>query len=198
MFTLPNPPGFSGFDPDGEIRFHRRHLPHWRQDGATYFITFRTADSIPSAKAHELRLLKRELDFVPDEERSRLESAWREFMKLMERYLDEGHGACPLRKPSLSAIVANAMHHFDGERYALFAFAVMPNHAHVVLRPLGENTLGEILKSWKSFSARLINKELGGEGAFWQAESYDRIVRDGEELFRIVQYVGRNGEKAGL
>ena len=198
MFTLPNPPGFSGLDPDREIHLHRRHLPHWRQDGATYFVTFRTADSIPASKVRELLLMKRELEVAPQDRRRHLAAAWDEFMKLMERFLDEGHGTCPLRASELSAVVADAMHHFDGERYSLFAYAVMPNHVHSLLRPLGDYGLSAILKSWKSFSGRTVNEKLGQQGKLWQAESYDRIIRDGEELHRVVQYIGKNGEKAGL
>ena len=198
MFTLPNPPGFEGFDPELEVRLHRRHLPHWRQDGATYFLTFRTADSIPASKAHELQLLKGEIEAASEKDRARLEAAWRDFVRLLERFLDEGHGACVLRDPELSEIVAGAMRHFDGERYALFAYTVMPNHVHAIVRPHGNHGLGAILKSWKSFSARSINDRLKQGGKFWQAESYDRIVRDGEELYRFIQYIGKNGGKAGL
>jgi hypothetical protein len=41
---------------EGVMRY-RNHLPHWRQDAVTYFVTFRLGDSIPQPKlkiwAHE-------------------------------------------------------------------------------------------------------------------------------------------------
>ena len=39
MWNLPAPPGFVGFDPNKPMRFYERNLPHWRQEGATYFTT---------------------------------------------------------------------------------------------------------------------------------------------------------------
>lgn len=39
---------FSLFDPDEDVEIGKRNLPHWQQAGKTYFITFRTADSIPA------------------------------------------------------------------------------------------------------------------------------------------------------
>ena len=50
----PAPPGFRGLDPNKSLRIYTRHLPHWRQDGATYFVTFRLADSLPEAKLIEI------------------------------------------------------------------------------------------------------------------------------------------------
>ena len=54
----PAPPGFRGWDPDKRVRIYTRHLPHWRQDGATYFVTFRLADSLPEAKLTEIKNLR--------------------------------------------------------------------------------------------------------------------------------------------
>jgi putative transposase len=39
------------FNPYAEIRFTANRLPHWQQEGAVYFITFRLADAVP----HNLR-----------------------------------------------------------------------------------------------------------------------------------------------
>src|SRR5262249_62338873 len=58
MWNLPPPPGFQGLHPDNPVTVYQRHLPHWRQDGATYFVTFRLADSLPQSKLDELALLK--------------------------------------------------------------------------------------------------------------------------------------------
>ncbi len=42
------------------------------------------------------------------------------------------------------------------------------------------------------------NKILNRKGAFWQHESYDHVVRDGNELERIINYVLHNPVRAGL
>jgi hypothetical protein len=65
MWNLPPPPGFQGLHPDQPITVYQRHLPHWRQDGATYFVTFRLADSLPQSKLDELAALKEAL-VIPD------------------------------------------------------------------------------------------------------------------------------------
>lgn len=118
----------------------------------------------------------------------------------VERWLDQGMGSCVLKQPALAALVISALHHFDGERYELDSYVVMPNHAHVIVRPLvpTEHPLEAILGSWKKYSARRINRTLQTSGDLWQEENYDRILRDEEHLWRALQYIGSNPERAGL
>jgi len=74
----------------------------------------------------------------------------------------------------------------------------MPNHVHVVLSHLpGFDTSG-ILHSLKGFTSKEINKLVGRSGTLWQAESYDRCIRDSEELQRTIDYVLGNPIAAGL
>lgn len=74
----------------------------------------------------------------------------------------------------------------------------MPNHAHLVIRPFDDHPLEDLVGAIKGVSARQINKTLGETGEIWQDESYDRLIRDGEHLWRVIQYVGQNPRKAGL
>ena len=95
--------------------------------------------------------------------------------------------------------MAGALKFFDGERYELRAWVVMPNHVHVVVWPMPPNTLSEILHSWKSFTAHEINKLLPGKVVpFWQRESYDHLIRDDDDLRRCCQYTLMNPVNAGL
>jgi type I restriction enzyme R subunit len=103
---------------------------------------------------------------------------------------------CLLAQPENAGIVARAMEHFDGERYLLGDYVVMPNHVHVLLVPLEGFSLTEILRSWKAFTAREINLRAGRSGGLWQRESFDHIVRSGEQLERIRGYIADN--PAGL
>jgi REP element-mobilizing transposase RayT len=105
------------------------------------------------------------------------------FTLSFEDLLDDAHGSCVLADGALGGIVADALLHFDGERYRMDSFVVMPNHVHALFHPLGENRLEDIVGSWKRFTAREINKALGKEGALWQREYWDRLVR-GERHFR--------------
>lgn len=108
-----------------------------------------------------------------------------------------------LEDPRIARIVAESLHYRDGKVYDLHAFCVMPNHVHLVCRPLqrpdGEyHSLSAILHSLKGYTARMANRELGRQGPFWQDESHDRVVRNENELNRVIQYVLDNPVKAGL
>jgi REP element-mobilizing transposase RayT len=202
MWNLPPPPGFQGLREDLPLEVYVRHLPHWRQEGATYFVTFRLADSLPQVKLDELAYLRSEWErkYPPPWTKETLEGLARQVFERVERWLDQGMGSCVLKDPSCVALVREALLHFDGTRYELGAFVVMPNHVHALVRPLAWklHSLETIVGGWKQFSSRRINERIGAKGKLWQDESYDRIVRDAEHLWRCLQYIGRNPEKAGL
>jgi putative transposase len=202
MWNLPPPPGFQGFREDMPLDVYVRHLPHWRQEGATYFVTFRLADSLPQVKLDELASLRSawEAQHPPPWTKEVLEKLARQSMERVERWLDQGMGSCTLKEPAFAALLTEAMHHFDGTRYELGAYIVMPNHVHALVRPTlcKEHPLETILGSWKQYSSKRINAQIGSKGALWQDEAYDRIVRDEEHLYRCLQYIGRNPAMAGL
>jgi REP element-mobilizing transposase RayT len=177
-----------------------RHLPHWRQDGATYFVTFRLHDSLPQEKVRELAAWRSvwERRHPPPHRDSALQALSREVMRRVEAWLDQGMGSCVLGH--YAAEVASAMRYFDGQRYELASHVVMPNHVHAIVRPLldDDDPLEMVLKSWKGYTARQINRRLGRRGQLWQREGFDRIIRDEEHLYRCIQYIGANPVKAGL
>jgi REP element-mobilizing transposase RayT len=92
------------------------------------------------------------------------------------------------------------MHRDDGKHYELGCYVVMPNHVHAVVRPLcpAATPLEEVLRLWKGSSSRAMNQALDSVGPVWQRESYDRIIRDAEHLYRVLQYIGNNPVKAKL
>jgi REP element-mobilizing transposase RayT len=116
----------------------------------------------------------------------------------IDHELDSGLGAWWLRRPEIAALVQNALLHFDGDRCRLLAWCVMPNHVHVVIEILGNRSLSDIVRSWKSFTSRRANVLLGRSGPFWHADYFDRYMRDEEHLARTIEYVEQNPVKAGL
>ena len=76
----------------------------------------------------------------------------------IEEYFDRGAGACSLRDPRIGELMANALRFWDGKRYRLVALCVMPNHVHVICRLLPGQDLGVVLRSWKSYTARMANR----------------------------------------
>src|SRR5438477_2713156 len=191
---------FRPVDPRASVIQTRRRLPEGEQQGTTYFITFRLGDAVPQKL---LRQWKEELEtwrkFHPEPwDASTKYEYQRRFEDAREAWLDQGHGECLLRQPQIAATVANALRHFDGVRYALDSFVVMPNHVHVLVRPREDHALSEILHSWKSSSAKEINKFRERSGTVWQDENYDRMVRDFGELERHRDYIKENPVAAKL
>ena len=191
---------FTYFDPRADVDVSRRNLPHWQQEGRTYFVTFRPHDSLPQEKIEALRKNRAEwLDTNPEPWSAAQSLEYHElFSEKVQQWLDVGYGSCLLKDPAPAKIVADALRHFDAERYDLVAWVVMPNHVHALLTPRSGFALGKILHSWKSFSAHEINKQAVRQGDVWQDESYDHIVRDPDSLWHFAKYIVDNPRQAGL
>ncbi|HNR33116.1 MAG TPA: transposase [Candidatus Hydrogenedentes bacterium] len=187
---------FHFFDPSQPIGQLSGNLPHWRQEGVRYFVTFRLADSIPQDKLRQWqeekdRWLKRN---PPPHTPEQVREFWRLFPERFHRWLDAGYGACVLGKPRVEELLRGVLRNFDGERYELGEHVVMPNHVHAVVSPLPGVELSGILHTWKSYSANKINALAGRRGVLWQKESFDHIVRNAEQLERINAYIRHNPE----
>jgi len=191
---------FTAFDLEKSVFKYRRHLPHWEQLGATYFVTFRTADSLPAEKLNDLRWQReRWLEAHPRPWSSEeLLEHTRNTLTKLDLWLDRGFGTCPLANPRASRIVAEALLHFDGTRYFLDEYAVMPNHTHTLVMPIGEHSLDDILFSWKSFTANKVNRLLKSKGQLWIHESFDRIMRTWEDVEGVREYIRNNPKQARL
>ena len=103
------------------------------------------------------------------------------FSRNIERYLDQLYGECWLKDPAIAQLTVDSLKYFDGTRYRLHAWCVMPNHVHVVFTAVStgsklDSDLIPILHSWESYTAHRANKILGRNGAFWQDEYYDRLI----------------------
>jgi putative DNA methylase len=118
--------------------------------------------------------------------------------KRIELYLDQGYGECYLKDPRIAESVQNSFLFFDGERYRLTAWVIMPNHAHMLLTPCAGEELSAILHSLKSYTANEANKLLHRKGQFWQPESFDRWVRDANHFAKVIAYIENNPVKARL
>lgn len=163
------------------VAMTRRWLPHWYAVGQPLFVTFRLAGSLPRGRHFEAG-----------------EMSSREAFACLDELLDRARsGPVYLRMPEVAGLVEEAIRARAGTEYGLHAWVVMPNHVHLSITPLRE--VSEILNRLKGVTARAANRWLGREGErFWQAESYDRLVRDEAEFRRIERYILRNPVKAGL
>ena len=191
---------FHGLDKQAPIKKTKRHLPHWEQPGVSYFVTFRLSDSVANevlAQWREERALWLKFHPPPWDWKTAREYM-RRFEEDREQWLDRGHGSCLLRDQNVQAIVKENLDHFDRDRYVIDGFVIMPNHVHVVVKPLGTNSLSMILHSWKSFTSKAINSAIRRSGAVWMAETFDTIVRDYSHLAACRDYIARNPQQANL
>ncbi len=219
--TPPQKIVFHSLDWDAEIDIKARNLPHWFQADAAIFVTFRTADSLPVQvrlrlveelrhwlAGHGLPLQLANAVFQSKTENfeaifGKLElERQREFKKrtsqLLHYALDESHGECLLKNPCLANIVADAIRKFDGERYDVDSFVIMPNHVHAIVQFRGGYELSVVSQSWMRFTAREINKQLGRTGALWQPECFDHIIRSDNQFQYLRRYIFENPKKANL
>ena len=193
------------YDPSEKTTISRKKLPHWKQNGCTYFITFRLKDSIPQSKLidwNQRRILwlnSRGIDpntptqcLTEKLTDSQKTEYYQQFTQYYHDLLDSGLGKCELRDPGNSKIVAESLYYFNKTRYNMGDFIVMPNHVHLLVSPLDDWSLSLLLQSWKRRTAREINKRTQSTGNLWQPESYDHIVRNEAQLSRIQKYIADN------
>lgn len=188
------------FNPRADIEKHTTVLPHWEQPGASYFVTFRLANSLPQKKLDDW---KRERDawvmVHPKPWPEEVEKEFHErFSSTIEHWLDAGHGRCVLRDPNAARIVGDALNHFEGVRCVQHAWVVMPNHVHALFTLLGNYYLEDLLHSWKSFTANKIHAVTGKRDHLWQRDYFDRLIRDNTHFQNCVRYIRKNPMKAKL
>jgi putative transposase len=179
--------------------YYERYLPHRLPPGETIFITFRLAGSLPQEALLRLQAETQLAQQRCEQDATLHYTEQKRYFGRFDAQLDAGGcGPTWLRQPAVAAIVQQALHYPDGKGYNLRCYCIMPNHVHLVVA-LADDTplLAKTLQLLKGYSSFQVNKLLGLSGAFWQAESYDHVVRSGE-LDRIVSYVLENPVKAGL
>jgi type I restriction enzyme R subunit len=176
------------------------NLPHWQQGEVMVFVTWRLADSLPSDKLEQLRREREHwLSRNAQPWDRRQADEYRElFSARMESWLDAGQGSCCLKRKVLRQIVFDALAYFDGMRYVLDGFVIMPNHVHVLFQPMSGHQMKKILYSWKSFTAKQINAQTDWKGAFWADDYWDRLIRNEAHMHACRRYIQRNPAKAKL
>ncbi|PKO13924.1 transposase [candidate division BRC1 bacterium HGW-BRC1-1] len=184
----------------------RRYLPHFDDGRKPQHITFHLSDSLPKEKLERLTL---ELASLPPEMQSI------ERRRRVEEWNDAGYGCCIFAHPAAARMAEQTLLFFDGLRYQLFAWVVMPNHLHVLLEQESGWSLAGIVASWKKRMARQL-LDLAARSAAGRAgdhanapvvrcprpvfyrEYWDRYIRDQGHFQRVVDYIHNNPVKAGL
>ena len=116
----------------------------------------------------------------------------------MDRYLDAGYGSCIPKNPELRRIVSDSLEFYDGKRYHLIAYVVMPNHVHVILIfPQGVKDLSAVVGSYKAYVSKMFHMEHPGV-PLWQRSFYDHVIRDEAAYLEIKRYIRENQLKWNL
>jgi len=157
-------------------------LPHFDGD-VNQFITFRLADSLPESALESLR---------QQLEHDKLDDSSDEFRRLVEDHLDKGAGECILRDPTIAEIVQETILSEHGQSCDLKAWVIMPNHAHLLLRLYDGHDLAGLMKRIKGISARRINQLRNTTGSIWQADYFDRYIRDAKHFSKVFGYIENN------
>jgi len=175
---------------DHTEKWHSRaYLPHYDAKHGYQMITYRLADALPQC------ILQAIMDEKYSEKQERIQ---------IEKHLDKSYGSCVLAKPAIAKIVVDNWCWFDGKKYELMAFVVMPNHVHLLIRIFEGISLSTVVHSWKSYTAKMIKKYLLDTGeqfslsTIWQQDYWDRFIRDEQHFFRAVEYIHQNPVKVGL
>lgn len=195
------------------MNFYRRNLPHWQPQEAEYFITFRLEGSLPKKVVEQLtkkrKLLQNAIkrdELKPEEVSKQEQIIQRKIFQKYEYLLDkEETGPTWLSNETVAKIVTEALHHRNQNQYDLYAYCIMSNHVHTVFKLLktketlnSNRPVTDLLQKLKSYTAVHANKMLGRTGQFWHHESYDHVIRNSDELERIVTYTLNNPVKASL
>ena len=185
-----------------------------------HFVTYRLVGTIPQSVLYQWR---RDREANIDRARNNgdtlphaREIAHKQFFAAYDDYLDRHANICWLANEAVAQVVRENLHHHNGKKYHLLTYCIMPNHVHVLLRPLNDDTptrpddwhgdeisdgdspLSSVMHSLKSYTANVANRLLERTGQFWQHESYDHWIRDEDELDKVVAYINLNPVKAGL
>ena len=194
-------------------KFRRRNLPHWDVPGGTYFITACLHNSLPAQGVLDVRNLERQLQGQarpPDLSAENWENRkWKLIFARRDEWLDLHPVVRHLEDERLASVVRDSLYHLAGEHYDLLSYVIMPSHFHWLFRPREEWVLSlgdavnnrspreRIMHSVLSHTGRVCNQLLNESGTFWQFESYDHVVRDEDELGRIVDYIELNPVRRG-
>jgi putative transposase len=160
----------------------RRRLPHLSVIGQSLFITFRLHNSLPHHRAFPAANLTSGAAFLA-----------------VDRLLDKARsGPTFLKMPAIAELVRTSIRFgADAGHYRVHSWVIMPNHVHLLIAPLVD--VSRLLGSLKGATARKANLLLKRTGqAFWQDESFDHLVRNGDEFRQIERYIENNPVAAGL
>jgi REP element-mobilizing transposase RayT len=104
-----------------------------------------------------------------------------------------------LRTDAAKAIVLDTLSAYRKKHgYRLLGYAVMDNHVHAVVATGPTSTIADIVRAWKGYSCRHLQRLLGLTGSIWQDRYADNAIQSLQELRTVLEYIHNNPVKAGI
>ncbi|MGC9361959.1 MAG: REP-associated tyrosine transposase [Candidatus Syntrophosphaera sp.] len=192
---------------DTIVEKHRSHLPHIQLEGQIISLTWRLAFTLPKNILDLQEALKKDLEETDRNEASRLSNRYASYIKKLEE-LDTFLGKCEVDGLSLCAdenarILISAINFHDNKMYDLHCYCIMPNHVHILVKPLlGKDgayyKISTIVQRLKTYTANMFNQHRGSRGKIWHRDYFDRYIRNPVDYRNVVKYILENPVKAGL
>ena len=189
-------------------QFYRRYLPHIQPEDSVLFVTYRLFFELPVEYHNKIRTMKSEFNKrIKLLDKRKIESEKYEFENKLFDFKDNFIGKFRnspfwLKDKNIANLVKESLFWSAQKRYDLFSFCIMPNHVHILIRPVFKNAkpfpLQQIMFDHKHFTAIEANKILKRKGHFWLDEHYDHYIRNEKEFFNILNYIYINPVKANL
>ena len=185
------------FNPRSEVTAQENRLPHWEQDGCSYFLTFRLADSLPKGLLDEwTRERKIWLRLNPKPWSAKQEQEYHErFSGSKERWLDAMHGECLLKQPDAREPLVDKL---AENTSTIWSYVIMPNHVHLLVSLADGIHLEDWIQLLKGGSSYAINRRMNRKGKLWAKDYFDRLVRDSGHFSNCARYIRKNPVKARL
>jgi len=189
------------------VEKHRAHLPHIQLTEQIIFLTWRLAFTLPRPMLDLLAQMRLTLDMIHRSPEHAIEELRCDYYSQFGK-LDEFLGKFDLAGLSLcrngfGELICGAFRFYDNKFYELHSYCVMPNHVHLLIRPLRDKA-GEFFKDSvivqriKSYTSQEINRALGRKGKVWSDDYFDRYIRSPKDYYKVVEYILNNPPKAGL
>ena len=174
-------------------------LPHWEVVDGRYFVTLHLRGAIPEVGWRRIREIAARFHRQEARIPERSLTLSRHIFREMEAWLDRAAPAAQLRNPKLAEMVAEAIvHRQQSGIWNVFQYVIMPSHVHLFFELTGAR-LKPVLENFKAWTGGRAGRLLQRDGQrFWQGEWFDHWSRSDEQDERIMEYIRRNPEKAGL
>jgi len=189
------------------VEKHRRNLPHFQREGQIISLTWRLAFSLP----REMLIMQKGLSDTLMEIRNLKGKDKSELLRSYNIKLHKLDAALAKCRPQgfslcddgIGKMICDTFYFYSGKLYQLHCFCLMPNHVHLLIRPLKDTNgiyirVSNIVRTLKGYTSKQINDRLDRSGKIWNPDYFDRYIRDPGDYYSVVGYILKNPVAADI